>query len=54
MSLTIDEIRQRCAPINERLELLRDKLSDVQGEIEGERARLRSIQMRCSHPNKLR
>ena len=35
-------------------EAIRDRIRELQGEVEVERARLRVVQARCRHPNKFK
>jgi tRNA(Ile2) C34 agmatinyltransferase TiaS len=50
--LSIEEIRKRMAPLNAELEAARDVLADAEGGVELVRTKIRSVQSRCSHPNK--
>jgi len=52
MSLSIDEVRKRMAPLKVELEHARDVLADAQGGVELVVTKIRSVQSRCSHPNK--
>lgn len=50
--LSIEEIRKRMAPLNAELEDAHDVLADAEGGVELVRTKIRSVQSRCSHPNK--
>jgi hypothetical protein len=52
MSLSIEEIRRRMAPLNIELETALDILADAEGGVELVRTKIRSVQNRCHHPNK--
>ena len=52
MSLSIEEVRKRMAPLNAELEVARDVLAEAQGGVDLVRTKIRSVQGRCPHPNR--
>lgn len=50
MTKTPDEIKSLAEPIRARIALIREKIVDLESELEGELARLRGVQRKCDHP----